>query len=320
MSQRAAEMLKDDLEAKGPVRLVRSRSRAEGNPARGPQAGRRGHDPLGGKGERDMSEPQRRSSRRRLALGPAGGRRRAAAARAARGRQRHAPRRGRTRRLGAWLQGRARRRRAQGRGGAQATASPKSTSRSRALDRRSSARWRKPLEELDARGREPSSRGSRSSIAQAAGAARAAASIPRRSSAIIRETVGPAAASRRATCKFTCIPTTRPSCASKLATPGGERAWTLVEDPADGARRLPRDHRHCAASTRASRPASPRVMARLLGDDRAERVDAARRGASPNERLTQRIPRRARARLAHEHGAPGGARERIAAAAGRRRR
>ena len=38
MSQRAAEMLKDDLEAKGPVRLVGRRSGAEGNPARGAQA------------------------------------------------------------------------------------------------------------------------------------------------------------------------------------------------------------------------------------------------------------------------------------------
>ena len=43
MSQRAAEMLKDDLSQQGPGAPRRRRGGAEGNPARGAQAGRRRH-------------------------------------------------------------------------------------------------------------------------------------------------------------------------------------------------------------------------------------------------------------------------------------
>ncbi len=56
MSQRAAEMLKSDLEAKGPVKLSRRRRRAEGNPDGGAQARRRGH------------HQPRRQGRRRICL------------------------------------------------------------------------------------------------------------------------------------------------------------------------------------------------------------------------------------------------------------
>jgi flagellar motor switch protein FliG len=44
MSQRAAEMLREDLESKGRC-AVRSRARAEGNPQDRPPPGRRGPDP-----------------------------------------------------------------------------------------------------------------------------------------------------------------------------------------------------------------------------------------------------------------------------------
>ncbi len=56
MSQRAAEMLKDDLEAKGPVRLSEVEARAEGNPGGRPQAGRSRHDLARRQGRRASSE------------------------------------------------------------------------------------------------------------------------------------------------------------------------------------------------------------------------------------------------------------------------
>ena len=63
MSQRAAEMLKSDLEAKGPVRSGRRGGGAEGNPGRGPQAGRRRHDPARRQGRRVCLSPTPRRVR-----------------------------------------------------------------------------------------------------------------------------------------------------------------------------------------------------------------------------------------------------------------
>ena len=113
MSQRAAEMMKDDLEAKGPVKLSEVEAAQKEILVAARKLADAGTISLGSGRRRRVCLTSRgvRGGRGHCALGPAGGRRAAGAA-PWRRRQRHAPRGRRTRRLGAGSRRRARRGRA----------------------------------------------------------------------------------------------------------------------------------------------------------------------------------------------------------------
>ena len=311
MSQRAAEMLKDDLEAKGPVRLSEVEAAQKEILLAGPQAGRSRHDPARRQGRGICL------SRRVVALGPARGRRHARAAAPA-------PRAStscelddcRARRLAstAYEKGHVEGVRKR-RGRARTSASTEVDVKVAALEA-ISARWRKPLEELDIAGRRPA-HAARADHRQAPGAPRAARSIPRRSSrSSANRGLLPLAARD---IRVHLHPEDAAIVREKLARADGRAGMEARRRSAHGARRLPRDHGQFAASTRASNRASPRSISALLGDDRAN-APQRRKRSTPNERRDANCARNAQRGWAERMARQVRARRAAAVAAGGRRR